>query len=187
MIEDTNWYLLYEPTFWVGVLIALMLWWVPTWVARKALNGRWRSWVLAPSIPFQISPRNTWPFMFAAASAALGIALLSLPAEVMNWEQVRLTVWDLFFVPWVFVILSFAWWPLWLSPRWYRAWAKSGGLRETNPWSDEEAATVRAAAPSKKRMKQLADIERCAAILQGTPASGEAVDPTTTSHEGHQL
>ncbi len=186
MIEDTNWYLLYEPIFWIGVLIALMLWWIPTWVARKALGGGWRSWTLAPSIPFQISSRNTWPFMFAAASAALAIALLSLPAEVMNWEQVRQTVWDAFFIPWLFAILSFVWWPLWLSPRWYRAWAKAGGTRETNPWTDEEVAAVHAKEPSKKQEKELADIARCQAILYVGPAPGEAAGPSTTTQEDHQ-
>ncbi|MDN5877980.1 MAG: hypothetical protein L0J58_04180 [Micrococcaceae bacterium] len=176
MIEDANWHLLFWPAFWVFVLVVLALWWIPTQVARKALNGRWRSWVLAPSIPFQISSRNAWPFMFAAASVSLGIALLSLPAEVLGWERARQTVWDLFFAPWAFVILSFAWWPLWLSPRWYRSWGQAGGTRETNPWMEEEVAIVQAKEPSKKRAKQLADIERCAEILRGLPTPGGAAE-----------
>lgn len=182
MIEDTNWYLLYEPTFWGGVVVALLLWWIPTWIARKGLGGSWRSWVLAPAIPFQISARNTWPFMFAAASVAVAIALLSIPAEVMGWEQARETVWNFFFVPWAFVILSFIWWPLWLSPRWYRDWAKRGGTRETNPWASPEIAAVHAAKPSKKRDRQLADIERCGAATRkmghdDTDSQRDTADP----------
>lgn len=161
MLEDTNWYLLFRFEFWGGVAAALLLWWFPTTLARRALGGSWRSWVMSPPIPFQISSRNTWPFMAAAAAVAMAIALLSLPLEVLNWEGARQGIWNLFFVPWVFVFLSFFWWPLGLSPAWYREWARSRGSRGTNPWPPAEAAAVRDAPPSKKRDRRLADVERC--------------------------
>lgn len=166
MLEDTDWYLLFTGAFWGGAAIALLLWWVPTWIARKSLRGTWRSWVLAPAIPFQISSRNTWPFMFAAASASLSIALLTLPAEVLAWEQARHALWKLFFVPWLFVVVSFIWWPLWLAPSWYRKWAANGGTQGTSPWEDAEVETVQAARPSKTRERQLADIQRCRTAIQ---------------------
>lgn len=165
MFDDNNAYLLLNPLYWVFVAVVLFMCWVPTTIARRALNGRWRSWVLAPGIPFQISARNTWPFMFAAAATSLWIVTLSLPAELLGWEQVRVSVWGLFFVPWVFVILSFAWWPLQLSPRWYKSWGQSGGTRQTNPWTEDEIAAVRREVNSKTKGKKLKDIHRCSEVL----------------------
>lgn len=180
MFEDNNAYLLFDPFYWVFVIVILLLCWVPTAIARRALNGRWRSWVLSPGIPFQVSARNVWPFMFAAVAVSLWIATLSLPAELLGWEELRQRIWDFFFIPWAFVILSFFWWPLWLSPRWYRRWGKAGGTRRTNPWTESEISAVNQQRESKSKAKTLKDIERCAAVLSSQSGTSS---PVTSNHE----
>lgn len=73
----------------------------------------------------------------------------------------RQVTWNVFFIPLAGMVLYFFWWPVALSPRWYRAWRQRGGQRaEANPWTPEEVEQVKAAPESKRRKGALRELQR---------------------------
>lgn len=152
---------MYSPTAMLGLALISGLALTLVYVAWRCLNGDSRTWTMLPSIPFQMSPHNTWPFMLLMSGIALLTALPSIPFEYAGMGQARVMTWNIFFIPLAAVVLSFFWWPVALTPRWYRAWRERGGMRTgANPWTPEEIEQVKAAQDSKRRNRALRDIQR---------------------------
>ena len=152
---------LFSPTALLGIALILGLALSLIYVAWRCLNGDSRTWTMLPPIPFQMSPYNTWPFMLMMAGIALLTALPSIPFEYAGMEEARVMTWNVFFIPLAGMVISFFWWPVALSPRWYRAWRARGGQRaEANPWTPDEVEQVKSAPESKRRNRALRDIER---------------------------
>ncbi len=150
-----------SPDFALMAVIVLSVAGLLLYVAWRCLNGDTRTWAVMPPIPFQISRHNTWPFMLLMAGLAVLTAFLSLPFEYEGMEQARQMTWNVFFIPLAGVFLSFFWWPLALTPRWFREWAKRAQADpEANPWTPAEVEQVKAAPASKRRNRALRDIQR---------------------------
>lgn len=131
------------------------------YVAWRCLNGDTRTWAVMPPFPFQISHHNTWPFMLLMAGIAVLTVFPSIPFEYEGMEEARQMAWTVFFIPLACVFLSFFWWPLALTPRWFRDWAtRAKSDPEANPWTPDEVEQVKAAPESKRRNRALRDIER---------------------------
>lgn len=154
-------YFLSSPVYVLMTVIVLILAGIPLYVAWRCLNGDTRTWTMLPRMPFQMSPYNTWPFMLMMAGLALLTALPSIPFEFAGMEEARLMTWNVFFIPLAGMVMSFFWWPVALSPRWYRAWRERGGQRAgANPWTPDEVEQVKSAPESKRRDRALTDIQR---------------------------
>lgn len=130
-------------------------------IAWRCLNGDTRTWAVLPHHPFQISHHNTWPFMLLMAGIALLTALPSVAFEAAGMEEARKTTWNFFFIPLALVILSFVWWPLAWTPRWFKTWARRlPASPDANPWTTPDIDRVKAAPDSKRRQRALTDIAR---------------------------
>ena len=150
-----------SPDFALMTMIVLVLAGIPLYVAWRCLNGDTRTWGLLPPIPFQISKHNTWPFMLLMVGIAFLTAFPAIPFEYERMEGARQMTWNLFFIPLGGVILSFFWWPLALTPRWFRNWAMRAKTDpEANPWTPDEVEQVKTAPESKRRNRALRDIQR---------------------------
>lgn len=147
-----------------GILIVLTLVLAITvWTLRfswRRINGTQRGWTMAPPIPFQISGRNTWPFMVFCFSLAIIVVLASYPFEVAGWEEGRQFMFaGPFWIPWIGVFLSFFYWPLFLTPRWYREWVRHPDYPDHSPWPAEEVVHVlKDMEPGKKRDRMIKDM-----------------------------
>ena len=126
----------------------------------RRVSGTQRAWTMAPPIPFQISARNTWPFMVFCFSLAMFVMMLTFPLEIMGWDTARRFIWaGPFWIPWCGVILSFFYWPIFLTPRWYRDWVSHPDYPDRSPWTNDEVVHVlRDMPPSKKRDRMIKDM-----------------------------
>jgi hypothetical protein len=159
---DANFQMLGQPSFWLGLVFVLALAAVPLWLAWRMLNGRYRRWTIAPSIPFQISTRNTWPFMLLCFGLAIVVVLPTIWFEIIGWEDARQFMWAVpFWIPWVGVILSFVYWPVVLAPKWYRDWVRHPDYPDVSPWRPEEVTSVLEMEPGPAQTRQLKDMEWC--------------------------
>lgn len=159
---DAQFEMLRQPSFWWALLFVLALAAIPLWIAWRALNGRYRRWTVAPPIPFQISSRNTWPFMLACFGLAIVVVLPTIWFEVIGWEDARQFMWaGPFWIPWAGVVLSFVYWPLALTPAWYRRWVRDEAYPEVPPWRPEEVTAVLALPAGKKRDAMVKDMGWC--------------------------
>lgn len=143
-----------SPEIWVmfvlvGGAAALLL-----YIAWRCLNGDTRTWAALPRFPLQVSKHNIWPFMLLMIGITLLTALPSLYFEAAGMEQARQFTWSIVFIPLALVIVSLVWWPLALTPRWFRRWA-SRDTPSGSPWTLEEIEQVKAAAPSQRRSRAL--------------------------------
>lgn len=146
---------------WAGVVAFLLVAALHFWIGWRQLRGDRRRWTVAPPIPLQISERNTWPFMVIGFGAFWFMVAVATVFEAIGSEEGRQFIWSWpAFVPLAFVILSFVYWPLALTPGWYRRWATSPDYKETSPWPLEEAAQHLADAPAegKARGRLVSDI-----------------------------
>jgi hypothetical protein len=159
---DPKFYMFLQSSFWLGLLFVLALAIIPLWIAWRSLNGSRRRWTMAPSIPLQISSRNTWPFMLLCFGLAIVVVLPTIWFELIGWEDARQFMWaGPFWIPWAGVILSLFYWPVPLAPRWYRDWARHPLSPDVPPWSPEEVKAVLSMPESKKRNSMVVDISRC--------------------------
>ncbi|MGA4670701.1 hypothetical protein ACPCG0_13055 [Propionibacteriaceae bacterium Y1923] len=150
-------FLLHNLSTLVGVAAILAVSLATLRFSWRRLNGTVRAWTVSPPMPTQISGRNTWPFMVFCFSLAMLVVVLVYPVELAGWEQGRRFIWSfLFWVPMAGVVLSFFHWPLVLTPRWYKNWARRP---EQPPWSNEEVVHVlRDMPPGKKRDRMIKDM-----------------------------
>jgi hypothetical protein len=159
---DANFQMLGQPSSWFGLAFVLALAGIPLWLAWRMLNGRSRRWTVAPSIPFQISSRNTWPFMLLCFGLAIVIVLPTIWFELIGWEDARQFMWaGPFWIPWVGVILSFFFWPVALTPGWYKRWVRDEAYPNASPWRPDEVEAVLAMPEGKKRNSMVKDMDWC--------------------------
>ena len=161
-MTDPNYSMLQNPVVWVGTLLVAGFAALLLWVAWKCLNGTFRRWVLSPPIPFQISNRNTWPFMLMFAGIAVVVMLLSMPMEILGWESGRqFLVNGAVLVPIGAMILCVFHWPVALTPRWYRNWVRHPDYPNTSPWQPDEVSEVLALPAGKRRDRMIQDMAWC--------------------------
>jgi hypothetical protein len=159
---DPQFYMLGQPSFWLGLAFVLALAVIPLWIGWRALDGTYRRWTIAPPIPFQISSRNTWPFVLLSAGITIAVALPTIVFEVIGWEDARQFVWaGPVWIPLAGLILSVFYWPVTLAPRWYREWVRHPHYPDVSPWSPDEVEAVLAMPESRKRNGMLKDMEWC--------------------------
>ncbi|MEV4902063.1 hypothetical protein AB0K08_12055 [Citricoccus sp. NPDC055426] len=136
---------------WGGVVASLLVaagLFLITW---RQLNGRHRRWVVASGIPFQISHRNTWPFMILGFGLFFVMLAVATVFEALGNEAGRQFIWSWpAFVPLALVVLSFFTWPLALTPDWYQRWARHPQSPQVSPWPLEEAAQALTDAPDDR-------------------------------------
>ncbi|NUL44677.1 hypothetical protein F7P69_05620 [Cellulosimicrobium funkei] len=131
------------------------------YIAWRCLNGDTRTWALLPPFPFQVSKHNTWPFMLLMIGLTLLTALPTVFFEAARMEAAIDATWNVVLIPLALVALSFLWWPLAWTPRWFRNWAAQNNPG-ASPWTLEEIERVKAAPPSKRRNRAIKDIARVA-------------------------
>ncbi|NUL47641.1 hypothetical protein F7P69_20900 [Cellulosimicrobium funkei] len=131
------------------------------YIVWRCLNGDTRTWALLPPFPFQVSRHNTWPFMLLMIGVTLLTALPSVFFEAAGMEGARAATWNVVLIPLALVVLSFFWWPLAWTPRWFRDWAARNSPGAA-PWTLEEIERVKAAPDSRRRNRALKDIARVA-------------------------
>lgn len=166
-MTDPDFTLLQNPALWLVAVLVAGLALALLWVAWKCLNGSFRRWVLAPPIPFQISNRNTWPFILLFAGIAVLIVLLSLPMEILGWESARhLLLNVMILVPIAAMVLCLFHWPVALTPGWYRAWVRHPDYPDASPWQPEEVAEVLRMPAGRARDRRLRDMEWCGIDVQ---------------------
>ncbi|MEV4902062.1 hypothetical protein AB0K08_12050 [Citricoccus sp. NPDC055426] len=129
------------------------------YIAWRCLNGDSRTWAVLPPLPFQIAKHNTWPFMLLMIGITLLTALPSVFFEATRMEGARVATWNVVLIPLALVVLSFLWWPLAWTPRWFRTWAARNN-RGATPWTMGEVERVKAAPDSRRRQRALTDIAR---------------------------
>lgn len=145
---------------WGGVVASLLVASVLFLITWRQLNGRHRRWVVAPGIPFQISNRNTWPFMILGFGLFFVMLAVATVFEALGNEAGRQFIWSWpAFIPLALVVLSFFTWPLALTPDWYKRWARHPQSPRVSPWPLEEAAQALTDAPDQRsRQKLVGDI-----------------------------
>lgn len=178
-MTEPNHDLLTDPVSWIFLVFVVALAVIPLWVGWKMLNGTSRRWTLAPKIPFQIPNRNTWPFILVCFGLAIAVAIVSIPFEMVGWEDGRQFIWNgPFWIPWVGVALGVFYWPLALTPKWYKRWVRHEDYPEVSPWRPEEVKAVLARPADRKRDAMIKDMGWCGidvetawaeAGLPGTP------------------
>jgi hypothetical protein len=141
---------------WGGVALCLVVAAGLLLVVRRQLNGKHRRWVAAPPIPFQISSRNTWPFMLIGFAGFWVMMAVATVFEALGNEDGRQFIWSWpAFIPLACVILSFFTWPVALTPGWYQRWARDPAAPNVSPWPLEEAAQALADAPDQRARQRL--------------------------------
>lgn len=161
-MTEPNIDILTNPVSWVFLLFVVALAAVPLWTGGRMLRGTVRHWTLAPKIPFQIPDRNTWPFILVSFGLAISIAILSIPFEIAGWEHGRQFIWNgPFWIPWVGVALGVFYWPLALTPRWYKRWVNHEDYPDVSPWRPEEVRAVLTRPADKKRDRMIRDMGWC--------------------------
>lgn len=141
---------------WGGVVLCLLVAAALLWISWRQLNGRHRRWVVAPPIPFQVSSRNTWPFMLIGFGLFWVMLAVATVFEALGHEAGRQFIWSWpAYLPLALVALSFVTWPLALTPRWYQRWARDPQFPNVSPWPLEEAARALADAPDQRTRQRL--------------------------------
>lgn len=86
---------------WGGVALCLSVAAGLLLLVRRQLNGKHRRWVVAPPIPFQISKRNTWPFMLIGFAGFWVMTAVATVFEALGNEAGRQFIWSWpAYVPW---------------------------------------------------------------------------------------
>lgn len=161
-VEEVNTYLLRQPSFWIAVVVVLGAAAAPIYGAWRALNGSWRSWVLADPTRTQISSRNHIPFMALCFGVAIVVVLPTIVFEIIGWESARQFMWNgPFWIPWGGLIVSLVWWPKWLTPKWYRTWCTNAAQGNPMPFTSEDIAHIEKMPPSKWRDRAEKNLTVC--------------------------
>lgn len=138
------------------VLVALVI------PACMALRGNWRSWTVAPPAIPRLKHRPTTYFSFSLLCSALVLLTVmpSLVFEALNMEEARVLMWTVpFWTAMAPLMLSIAWWPACLGPKWCRQWRAAGGNRKVLPWRREDIAAAMALPDGRRKDKILRNIE----------------------------
>lgn len=109
-----------------------------------AWSGRWRSWARQKS--YGMFTRVPTRYTLGLAFLGPGIIFISLGIFAdLGIIPGSDDVYDVIGAALIFVsLIGVFWWPVALTPRWYRDWLNWGGPQETDPWpTDKERAEGR--------------------------------------------
>ncbi|XKH53153.1 hypothetical protein LG284_14435 [Citricoccus nitrophenolicus] len=106
-----------------------------------AWSGRWRSWARPKGYGVLMRVRTRYTLGLAFLGPGIILISLGVHADVGAIPGSD-NVYDGIGAAFIFVsLLGVFWWPVALTPRWYRDWLAWGGPMETDPWPTVEERT----------------------------------------------